>query len=192
MRRDLWDECVDLQHPSSLFRPSAGSYRLDNACIMAVRRDGMTIANVNSFLEMSGADREAGEIVNAAGIKISDPVQEPGYGRWVSTVPHMHAMVHLPKNAGTKADVYHESGGRPLHVRAGTCTPAVSCRRYEVHPYGTHRKITSVIHRCEHIEGSQCIFFFRKLIESFFIDKEDCTLWTTITPVERLRAVTPR
>ncbi|CAN0097856.1 unnamed protein product, partial [Ectocarpus sp. 12 AP-2014] len=60
--------------------------RLDNACIMAVRRDGMTIANVNSFLEISGADREASEIVNAAGITISDPVQEPGYGRTVDVV----------------------------------------------------------------------------------------------------------
>ncbi|CAM9223287.1 unnamed protein product [Ectocarpus fasciculatus] len=53
---------------------------------MAVRRDGMTIANISSFLEMSGADREAGEVVNAAGIKISDPVQEPGYGRTVDVV----------------------------------------------------------------------------------------------------------
>ncbi|CAM9483080.1 unnamed protein product [Ectocarpus sp. 4 AP-2014] len=53
---------------------------------MATRRDGMTIANINSFLEMSGADGEAGEIVNAAGIKISDPVQEPGYGRTVDVV----------------------------------------------------------------------------------------------------------
>lgn len=74
--------------------------RLDNACIMAVRRDGMTIANVNSFLEMSGADREASEIVNAAGIKISDPVQEPGYGRWVSKVQAPHTYMLMCATSG--------------------------------------------------------------------------------------------
>lgn len=41
----------------------------------------MPIASVKTFLEMSGADREAGDIVNAAGIDISDPTQEQGFSR---------------------------------------------------------------------------------------------------------------
>eukprot|EP00903_Cladosiphon_okamuranus_P014233 g13222.t1 len=42
----------------------------------------MTLASVNTFLEMSGADREAGDIVSAAGIdKSSDPTKEQGFGR---------------------------------------------------------------------------------------------------------------
>lgn len=88
--------CLQDERGVSLFPSSF--LRLDSACIMAVRRDGMTVANISSFLEMSGADREAGEIVNAAGIKISDPVQEPGYGRWVSSAA---TAAVLPKSAGT-------------------------------------------------------------------------------------------
>lgn len=44
----------------------------------------MALANVKTFLEISGADREAGDIVNAAGIDISessDPTEDQGYAR---------------------------------------------------------------------------------------------------------------
>lgn len=41
----------------------------------------MTFASVKTFLEMSGADREAGDIVNAAGIDMADPAEEQGYSR---------------------------------------------------------------------------------------------------------------
>ena len=53
----------------------------------------MTLASVKTFLEMSGADREAGDIVSAAGIDVSDPT-ELGYSRYVrsrgSFVPCTH------------------------------------------------------------------------------------------------------
>lgn len=42
---------------------------------------GVTLANVSTFLEMSGADREADEIISAAHLQIPDLVQEHGYGR---------------------------------------------------------------------------------------------------------------
>lgn len=44
----------------------------------------MTLASVKTFLEMSGADREAGDIVSAAGIDVSDPT-ELGYSRYSSS-----------------------------------------------------------------------------------------------------------
>ena len=40
----------------------------------------MTLASVKTFLEMSGADREASEIVAAAGVKISDPTPDEQQG----------------------------------------------------------------------------------------------------------------
>lgn len=43
----------------------------------------MTLANVKTFLEVSGADREASDIVQAAGVKMSDPREEQGYARYV-------------------------------------------------------------------------------------------------------------
>lgn len=49
----------------------------------------MTLATAKTFLEMSGADREAGDIVKAAGVKISssDPKEEEqgyaGYARYI-------------------------------------------------------------------------------------------------------------
>lgn len=52
----------------------------------------MTLATVKTFLEMSGADREAVDIVNDAGVKISsDPKEKEqgyyaGYTRYVVTL----------------------------------------------------------------------------------------------------------
>eukprot|EP00752_Nemacystus_decipiens_P005082 g4612.t2 len=49
---------------------------------MAAGGQGMSLASVKTFLEMSGADREAGDIVSAAGIDV-DPTHEQGYSRMV-------------------------------------------------------------------------------------------------------------
>lgn len=44
---------------------------------------GMTFATAKKFLEVSGADREASDIVNAAGLDVSDPKEgEQGYARY--------------------------------------------------------------------------------------------------------------
>lgn len=67
-------------HPDR-YQSQSTSPSLQEACGMAAGGKGMTLASVNTFLEMSGADREAGDIVSAAGIDISDPTQERGYGR---------------------------------------------------------------------------------------------------------------
>jgi len=51
---------------------------------MAAGGKGMTLANVKTFLEMSGADREASEIINAHKhhLRTIDPsLEEHGYAR---------------------------------------------------------------------------------------------------------------
>lgn len=55
---------------------------------MTAARGGMTLARVNEFLHLSGADREANEVVNAAGIIVEDEriVPGPGFSGWVYPV----------------------------------------------------------------------------------------------------------
>lgn len=43
-------------------------------------QDGMTLARVRTFLQLSGADKEASNIVDTAGIKVDDDPQQ-GYDR---------------------------------------------------------------------------------------------------------------
>ena len=71
------------KNPDSLIQdqlqlPSAQRSRVE-ACAMAAGGKDMTLASAKTFLEMSGADREAGDIVSAAGIDQSDPTFEQGY-----------------------------------------------------------------------------------------------------------------
>lgn len=83
----------------------------------------MTLANVKTFLEMSGADREAGDIVSAAGIDLtSDPPPEQGYSRYVLCRPWPLPCV----SRKSRREVHHER--RASYPRLVAPETLLSCR----------------------------------------------------------------
>lgn len=48
---------------------------------MATGYGGMSLARVRTFLELSGADREASDIVTKAGIMVDEDTYATGYSR---------------------------------------------------------------------------------------------------------------